>query len=512
MKFTILTRSKQFPKTGKDVAYLRIDHWNDYSFVTMFEVLIFDNHGEKFELGSVKIGFVGQTSDDSTHSTLDEVFEKLPDGYFSLGQDVNYYRTLASSVSENTREAFLRGLNDLVFDNINYVMASGQDVFRVSLLRSVGIATIEGQFRRVLGGGVPLSNFDFEFRRPQSASVAGIDLRFIVTANSKPSTNIHAVIGRNGVGKTALLNQMIAAITRPDLTESRFYAKERFQEFEIDPTYFSSLVSVAFSAFDPFNPPQEQSDPERGTCYYYIGLKDISDETGTLLKSLSTLRKDCVSSIVECFSDRGKRERWRNAILTLESDGNFAQMNLESLTEYSGRDLTKRAEYLVGRMSSGHSIVLLTISRLVAKVEERTLVLMDEPESHLHPPLLSAFTRALSELLHSRNGVAIIATHSPVVLQEVPRSCASIITRSRLSMHAEAPRIETFGENVGVLTREVFGLEVSRSGFHSLLETAASEGKSYEAIVEEYGGQIGLEARGILRAMVAERDAGGRQA
>jgi predicted ATP-dependent endonuclease of OLD family len=63
------------------------------------------------------------------------------------------------------------------------------------------------------------------------------------------------------------------------------------------------------------------------------------------------------------------------------------------------------------------------VTRLVESVEERTLVLLDEPESHLHPPLLSAFVRALSDLLVNRNGAAIIATHSPVVLQEVPREC-----------------------------------------------------------------------------------------
>ncbi|MGN9540532.1 AAA family ATPase [Escherichia coli] len=63
-------------------------------------------------------------------------------------------------------------------------------------------------------------------------------------------------------------------------------------------------------------------------------------------------------------------------------------------------------------MSSGHAVVLLTLTRLVATVEEKTLVLIDEPESHLHPPLLSAFIRALSDLLLD-NGLSIIATHSP---------------------------------------------------------------------------------------------------
>ncbi|MDT9120903.1 AAA family ATPase, partial [Escherichia coli] len=83
------------------------------------------------------------------------------------------------------------------------------------------------------------------------------------------------------------------------------------------------------------------------------------------------------------------------------------------------------------RMSSGHAIVLFTITRLVDVVGEKSLVLFDEPEVHLHPPLLSAFLRTLCDLLDARNGVAIIPTHSPVVLQEVPKSCMWKVLRSR---------------------------------------------------------------------------------
>jgi predicted ATPase len=512
LQFIIIVRSQQFPRTGKNAAYLRIDQWNDYSFVTMFDVVIFDEDGGRYDLGSVKIGFSGQTEDKPTYSTLNSSFECLPDTYFSMGQDISYYHTLSGSVSSRFREAFLHGLRDVVIDKTNRENASGQEVFKVAFLRSVSISTIDGQFQRVLKGGAPQSDFNFEFLRHQSDTVAGIDLGFVVAADSTPSTNIHAVIGRNGVGKTMLLNDMIAAIMRPDTTEARFYVKTASHKMPIDPTYFSSLVSVAFSAFDPFNPPQEQPDPERGTRYYYIGLKDIADETGTRLKSLRTLHDECVASLAECFSNKGKRERWRTAISTLESDENFALMNLGSLADLFDGQLKITAKKLVERMSSGHAIVFLTISRLVAKVEEKTLVIMDEPESHLHPPLLSALTRALSELLHNRNGVAIIATHSPVILQEVPKSCAWIITRSRLSMHPERPRIETFGENVGVLTREVFGLEVSKSGFHSLLQAAVEAGESYDSIIDKYDGQIGLEARGILRAMIAARDTESSQA
>jgi predicted ATP-dependent endonuclease of OLD family len=149
--------------------------------------------------------------------------------------------------------------------------------------------------------------------------------------------------------------------------------------------------------------------------------------------------------------------------------------------------------------------VLLIVTRLVGTVEERTLVLIDEPEAHLHPPLLSAFVRTLSELLSNRNGVAVIATHSPVVLQEVPKSCVWKIRRNGTSIVAERPEIETFGENVGILTREVFGLEVTHSGFHKLLYDAVVETGDFDDAVHRFGGELGGEAKAILRRLVAAR-------
>jgi predicted ATP-dependent endonuclease of OLD family len=129
-----------------------------------------------------------------------------------------------------------------------------------------------------------------------------------------------------------------------------------------------------------------------------------------------------------------------------------------------------------GRSAPGHKIVTLAISYLADLVTEGTLVLIDEPETHLHPPLLASFIRALSDLLVDRNGVAIIATHSPVVLQETPHSCVWKIHRVGDQRTAAQPGLETFGENVGTLTREAFGLEITRSGFHRrVAEAVASD-------------------------------------
>ncbi|WP_373357897.1 AAA family ATPase [Acinetobacter lactucae] len=467
----------------------------------MFNFSLHDEKGKYHELGQVKIGFKGQTTQISTYSTLQTYFFDLPDHYFSLGQDIEYYKKM-SKLSEDTRKNILISLNDIVYQPILIEIYEDEYVLNKSLLRDISLSIIKGQYSRVLNGDPPLTEFEFKFKRKEESLYGDLELSFDVFPNSQPSTNIHAIIGRNGVGKTTLLNQMInAIISRIDTDKAIFVDTSYRSQPIISKDYFSSLVSVSFSAFDPFLPLTEQSDPSKGTCYYYIGLKKPQERD--TLKTIADLHLEFSSTLSRILINTGKKTRWINAIKTLESDENFELINLNQLTENYNE---KSAIGLISRMSSGHAIVLLTITKLVSTVDEKTLVIIDEPESHLHPPLLSAFIRALSELLYNRNGVAIIATHSPVVLQEIPKSCVWKINRIGNITSCFRPEIETFGENVGILTREVFGLEVIKSGFHYLLKKSVESDKTFQEIIEEYDDQLGLEARTILKAMINERD------
>jgi predicted ATP-dependent endonuclease of OLD family len=192
-----------------------------------------------------------------------------------------------------------------------------------------------------------------------------------------------------------------------------------------------------------------------------------------------------------------------DVIMTLQSDPVFRATQVTSMIEQDFSNKNPQDEVLktFNALSSGHKIVLLTLTRLVEKVEERTLVLIDEPEAHLHPPLLSAMTRAISELMVRRNGVAIVATHSPVILQEVPRSCVWIINRLLSVSKAERPSIETFAENVGTLSREVFQLELSQSGFHRFLSELRKNSVSYRHAIHQLEGQLGAEGKAVLKGM-----------
>lgn len=503
--FQVVPRGGSIPNVARNAVFLRTDHWNDYSFVTMFDVYAFDENGIRHDLNNVKIGFVGQTESTPTYKTLTAPFSQLSESYFSVGTDVSYYSTI-SNFPESYRNAYLNGIRDVVFGDDILKIALSERVFSVSHLRNLDVSTIENQFRRVLGGGVPITDYDFRFTLDQTDKRAGYQLDFKVHANSKPSTNVHAIIGRNGVGKTTLLNAMIRSITDHTGGGARFEENIIWGGHkQINNNYFTSVISISFSAFDPFNPPQEQPDPTKGTRYFYVGLKSFADDDGALLKSLNDLYFEFIDSLEICLSEAGKRKRWLSSIATLETDDNFSEMGLSRLSDLEGDALKEVAFSLQKRMSSGHAIVLLTITKLVARLEEKTLVLFDEPESHLHPPLLSALIRSLAELLFDRNAVAIVATHSPVVLQEIPKSCAWKITRSGLASSWARPDNETFGENVGLLTREVFGLEVSKSGFNALLTSEAERASTYEQALESFQGQIGFEGRAILRSLMHSR-------
>lgn len=516
-----LSSAKQIPSSGNNTVYLVSDGWNDYSFVTSFHMFVHDDRGELHQIGDVRIGFKGQSTDTPTYAKISENFSSLSEEFFSLGVDVNFYKKM-EFLPENIRKTILSAMRDIAFSPKIIEEIIDEKVFSVSLLRFTSLSSIKGKFARVLEGKPELTDYDFRFVRPNSDDFGEIELDFHVAVESTPSTNIHALIGRNGIGKTTLLNGMINAIT--DKQSASTFMDESIWLKKISNDYFSSLVSVSFSAFDPFTPPKEQPDPAKGTCYFYIGLKH-PDNNGRH-RTIPELRKDCIKALINCFFSEEKTRRWLDAIEKLGADENFSAMGLVRLkiiyeklnnclkkeeqpdTYEFEESYGEQVDLILANMSSGHAIVLLTITRLVATVEEKTLVLLDEPESHLHPPLLSAFIRTLSDLLYEQNGVAIIATHSPVVLQEIPKSCVWKIYRTGASITSSRPSIETFGENTGILTSEVFNLEVKHSGFHELLSRSVKSGKTYETIIADYKNQLGFEGKAILKTLIANQDKG----
>ena len=477
----------------QDDFLLEHNVWNDWwMYENLYTLYHVNNDRRPVRIGQVKIGQVANRS--SSIPDLPSVFDALDSEVFvSLGQDTSYYEKL-NRLPHDLRVGLLVGLNDIAFNTDYLVKYRKHDVISKSLLRDFSITTVQNQFHRLATGGVKLTDYEFSFRLPAAGgALSENSISFSVNPESCPPTNIHVLIGRNGVGKTWLLGKMINSIYAEDDSNGRF-------DFAAGQSRFANIVCVAFSVFDNF--PRKLGNDQ--LKYTFIGVKS-SVENRDL-----ELDEQFAMSLTTCMSNSNRYNRWKEIISVLDSDPIFADVNLVEQIDYiqsNRREYTRdRAEKeiatLFDKLSSGHKIVALTLTRLVETVEECTLVLLDEPELHLHPPLLSAFTRALSQLLTNRNGVAIITTHSPVILQEVPQSCVWILRRSgKLTEHFR-PVNETFGENVGKLTTEVFGLEVLDSGFHKMLQSTIKKNDGdFDAAVSEFDGQLGSEALAILKVL-----------
>ncbi|WP_258534410.1 ATP-binding protein [Streptomyces sp. PT12] len=499
----MVEKGRREPTRARSHALLKRDRWNDFGFVTLFQLVIFDEGGTRHEIGEVKIGEYGMPSNSSVQ--VPESFEFLDETFFSLGQDDSYYERLGSLGSQ-IREVVLSSLRDMAFDERIFQRAQHERVTRDSLMRFVKSAAVEEQFRRIAQGGQRVSGFEVAYQPPVPAGDGGspVILSFAVSPESRPPTNIHVLIGRNGVGKSFLLNNLTHCIgdrSHPqDVGRIIEYNRGRRDTF-------ANLISVTFSAFDDFPLIHESVDVDR---YAYVGLR-IPTPGGRAprVKTPNQLKRDFADSVEACLTGE-RSERWARALKTLQlaSSEFIGEAWLENFRGTRSADSRRRkARQLFTSLSSGHKSVLLTMTRLVEHVTERTLVIIDEPESHLHPPLLAAFIRALSDLLSDRNGLAVVATHSPVVLQEVPASCVWKLRRYGNQLVSERPTIETFGENVGILTHEVFGLEVTDSGFHSDVKGLVQQDLTYEQVVAQFDGQLGGEAKAIIRSLIAVRDA-----
>jgi len=334
---------------------------------------------------------------------------------------------------------------------------------------------------------------------------------------------------------------MIKCIINPDgNNEGKFeFSKSTILSEKTDSTClgeenpFANVICVAFSAFDDFSTLIPDKSVEKSKVpFINIGLpltitstnkteerydssvdkivsqeiqgNDVKQKNISQDSRLENLSNDFVESLKGCLR-RDRRRLFNDIIGSLDNDPIFREADILKLQDYLHlREFDKIAGDTFKRLSSGHKIILLTITKLIETVVEKSLVLLDEPEGHLHPPLLSAFIRGLSELLKNRNGVAIIATHSPVVLQEVPKRCAWRLRRTGRLAVSERLSIECFGENIGVLTREVFGYEVTHSGFHKLLQRAAEKYRDYDRVNKIFNNELGVEAKAILRAILSD--------
>ena len=146
-------------------------------------------------------------------------------------------------------------------------------------------------------------------------------------------------------------------------------------------------------------------------------------------------------------------------------------------------------------MSSGQLSFFKFALLACLHIENGSFVLLDEPETHLHPNLISDFVALLNNILELTGSYAIVATHSAYLVREVGREQVHIFKRNKFNeIIISNPRLKTFGANVGDISDFIFGDETESSLADRVITDATEQQISYSEIKEEYRNYLSTEA------------------
>jgi hypothetical protein len=481
MRFYVVPYRHTLPPNAKfPCVQLTRDSWNDFGYVTLFTMAYHATKKKQVEVGSVKILRRGESA-----PKLDSPFNEVAEDCCSLGQSLEYYKTL-STIPQDRRTAILRGLRDVVHDPTLVPLFESEEGWKKSVLRfsEAELALKEG--RAALDANeVQEQPILFTFQAVLKGASAPFVTNFRFSDTPTVPSRIMALVGKNGAGKTWFLSRLAAAVSGDDPKGSSFGSGDQ-QEGEVDAgrPRFSRAIAVSYSALDRFRRPGK----ERTFSYRYCG---IYDDTGRIAPRAQMFRK--MRSAFETVKKLEHEDIWSEVLADVLDDGAFTLV-----TDYlkaGGDDPKPKAPAL----SSGQLVLASTLTGVIAVIEPASLLLYDEPELHLHPNAIAGLMRAIERLLSHFRSYAVIATHSPMILQQVPARYVRVFTRLDRMTNIEPLGIESFGQNLTVLTEQIFKAGDTPSRFRDWSQRVAP-GRPLEEIQAGFEYPLSFEAKMFLRA------------
>lgn len=151
-------------------------------------------------------------------------------------------------------------------------------------------------------------------------------------------------------------------------------------------------------------------------------------------------------------------------------------------------------------LSSGELAFLKFSSQACLFVENGTLVLLDEPETHLHPNFISEFVRLLDGILEMTGSIAVLATHSAYFVREMPRSQVLVFKEgSDNNISIQNPRLKTFGAEIGSISYFVFEDEITNNLVDNLTLKLPQDKTEKNRILKTLENELSSEALMYLR-------------
>jgi energy-coupling factor transporter ATP-binding protein EcfA2 len=482
---------------------------NDFKFLCEYEYRVFIEGRETNIEGGVLLGFVGIDERIDKQGVIhceDDVLaaEDLPE-FFTMAGGLSAYREIIKKYTQASGRNMLLAMNDLValkrksMTSELVKSAEKTNIFRLAFMRNSDIFFAYNNAYTILDGleaeelDVMSTELALEYQLEGFNSPHYLELNF--NPKSLLPKRINVLIGRNGLGKSQALNHICRSLLSND---NKFVDRKRGRPL------INRLLAIASPGETGGTFPNERAHKKIKYRKLVLGSKAKSKSTKGLGDSLVQLARS------EDYIN--KNNRWEIFEKSIKSNKDFQGLALPmdaglSVNDRStipvkgkhyafvwslrvGGEQAQREVWgaiektknpvriidgVITPLSSGQIAFLKFAVQVCAFIENGTLLLLDEPETHLHPNFISDFVRLLDQLLEDTGSIAIIATHSAYFVREVPREQVHVFKRtSDGGVSITQPRLKTFGAEVGSISYFVFDDDITNNLVDKLIERLPS--------------------------------------
>lgn len=464
--------------------HLKSSEWDDFGSQTSFYLTYYSSLNESFNFGSVKI------TDGTTEMTkliIKGEFVSLDKTFCSVGQDESYYKGIQNKFG-NKFTSILYALKDAsYFTEINDKFSSN-GIYINSLIREDVVEQLSRNVKYILEGRSLTNKYNFAYNFIPNYSSTPVEINLNYNNTLEFSDRIFAVIGKNGAGKTQLITNLPI-----DISESKT------ESFKPHKPIFSKVIAVSYSVFDNFKTPNDKIDFN----YVFCGLVNDDNNLPTKVEKGQNLIE-----AYKIIKHHNRVDKWLE-ILSRFLDDEFLNdvFSIQGLRELGDKNVYKinNEKFMAGidKLSSGQSIMLEIMTKIVSNIRYDSLILFDEPETHLHPNAISQLISSIYELVESFDSYCLITTHSPIIIQNIFGKNVFVMEKDENVPSLRKIGVECFGENLTVLTEDVFSNKDISKHYKVILDKLLEQHHDYDTIltkIENENLPLSLNAKLYLKS------------
>lgn len=536
------------------LIYPSYDNWNDFGFKLKCTCCVINKKtGELVKIGAY-IGFLPMDKENfSNDKHINEYSRELSQGFskgslseavfapldgkfknsgyviwgkvyfFTMLPSMADYRSGIEKLGVEQFGEFLRAINDLVLfkdSSEEWVsQAVSSEVFRLGFMRhSEGFFAFSNADSVLSGveeeyfGGIS-QNLSFRFTLDGFKNEHCIELKY--NQESLIPKRINILIGKNGLGKSQALRSFCrAALQYRDSSISLVDSNSN------DRPMINRLLAIATPGETQNTFPGERISTQK---LYYRRLSLTRNGRAKRTRSINEL----IIQLIRSEEVVGRNSRWNLFTDALSKVLHFDKLVLQtnngsyihlcvldkmggeqaSLEKWAEIDANSEPKFLFSNeprsLSSGQLTFLKFALLSCLYIENGSFVLLDEPETHMHPNMISDFVGLLDQLLEETGSQALIATHSVYFVREVSREQVHVFSKEdddRILI--VSPRLRTFGADVESISQFVFNEDVDNHLIDKIFDKVKKI--PFEQIEKELSDELSMSALLNLKARMGD--------